>query len=986
MTTRPPIWIAWALFGIACAPGVPEELAEVAPIFERRCAALACHGVPEDPVGLDLHPEQFLTLRVRADGSLANHPDNLISIKAKVSSQGPEFSSLLRKTLPIAQGGLLHFQARVFGSREDPDWQALDAWVRTVSNGQEHADEPPLDALETRFAETVYPLLIQLGCATASCHGELNFGGAVLAVPPSLERFDLARSQLRKSYHEMRSNLGLAGSIAQSRLLRKILPLEFGGMPHKGGNDVFFASELEARRDPRESARARAISTWAELERAVALAKVGAVPAPPVDRPPVVFVGGPIAPGGPFELGRFVPGTDLYMLDGPWTGSAENLTAAHHAGPVDIRDPAVSHDGRLLAFAMRRSPEDAHNIYLLRIDGTELRQLTFNAADREGRLVTANRSPVFGPADATHIERGGDAERLYFVSTRSREWSDRSDIPNSELFAIDLDGENLERLTYTPVAEVTPSFLATGEFAGTMVYTIQRAASEALRGALFRFPVDHNGAYHLQPEAHPHFGTVGPAAIYYGLRELVDGRAALILLDEGNVWRAGALAILDRQLAIELPDGAETRASVPGFRHALTSLTPYVPWRGRSTDGAWRDPAPLPDGSLLAVRIEGSLDLDDASTTPNGALARVSLREDRASLRPTIEAIEVIRTDISVSQPVVIAPRPFEDDPHPRAWSSDDTPGTLTHSGVQVLETLLHRLQPVGARFLRTELTTLRLLAPVEDLWPERVEPALTRDGHPRATRLSLLGTTPLFALTELPIAEDGSLVVATPARQSFRLSTLGPEGFALGAPHHHWSAPKAGENFPVGIAPLAYPVRCAGCHGAMSGVPGDALHPPADVITQASVTAARFEGHDRRRPKTPPVVTGADAIYVDFRRDLLPLIETKCASCHAGAEPAGGLSLSSAPTSAYVDAYESLLTPSKEREGLLEYVDTPGHRAARSYLMERLLGRELEADRSVDGRCPPPGAEPLTEAELETFARWIELGAAYVGLPGGWP
>lgn len=966
------------------APTVESEFAElIAPILQSRCAAATCHGVAaaEDRRGLDLHPDKYLTFELDSQGGLRDLDAALRSVKAKVdSTEDVEFSSLLRKPLPLAQGGLLHFQKNVFDSRADPEWRALRAWAGRVQDGSEHAEVPPLNELEQRFAEVVYPTLVRKGCTVVTCHGELNFGGAVLKPPAIPGTTRLPRATLRANYQEALRNLAPLGDPLHSRLFAKFLPLEAGGLPHKGGNDVFMAIAAEDKRDPRLDPELRQLLDWASAVQAQALSEVGSVAPTSSVTPSIIYVGGPLAPAGPFSQAPFTPGTDLYRLDAPWApGTAANITAAYHSSPADIRDPAISHDGRRVVFSMRRSADDAANIYSLGVDGADLRQLTFDRADQAGGFINANTSPVYGPTDGTHYERSQSRERIYFVSTRGRGLTDRSDIQDSDLYAIDLDGSHLERLTFTPAAEVSPTFLATGEFSGTVVYTIQRAVTGGFRGALFRFPIDHNPEHHLQPEAHPHFGTVGVNQVYYGLRELVNGRGVLTLLDEGNQWRGGQLAILDRQLAVDTPAGLDLPTTVPAFRHALSVLTPGVGRRGESAEGLWRDPAPLPDGSFLVIHAEGPLDLDDPTTPPRGALLRVRLGEDRQQLRPRISQVDlVLPSQLEVSQPAVVAPRPFEDALHPRAFGDGDAPAVLVHSGTQVVEALLSKLPPLGARELRVDLAALRVLAPVTPLHVTPVRAQDTRSHRPGATSASLLGRAPLYAVAEVPLASDGSCVLELPARHPLRLSTLDAEKMARGSPHHHWSAPQSEERFPVGIATFAYAARCGGCHGAMDGKPEHVLMPPVDLITQASVSASRFAAQDRRRPLPP---ARASPVYVDFRRDLGPILSEKCAreGCHAGGAPAAQLSLTAEPTQAYTDAYESLLRSS---DGAFLYVDAVGQRARASALMERLLGRELEAQAPLLGTCPPAGSPPLTAEELLTFTRWIELGAAYVGLP----
>ena len=100
----------------------------------------------------------------------------------------------------------------------------------------------------------------------------------------------------------------------------------------------------------------------------------------------------------------------------------------------------------------------------------------------------------------------------------------------------------------------------------------------------------------------------------------------------------------------------------------------------------------------------------------------------------------------------------------------------------------------------------------------------------------------------------------------------------------------------------------------------------------------------------------------------MRPLIARSCASCHAGDSPAGGLDLDPTAAVPYDAAYLALLP----------HVDVAGSSARRSPLMERLLGRELDAPAAMAGSCP--GQPALSPAELLTISRWIDLGATYRG------
>ena len=62
------------------------------------------------------------------------------------------------------------------------------------------------------------------------------------------------------------------------------------------------------------------------------------------------------------------------------------------------------------------------------------------------------------------------------------------------------------------------------------------------------------------------------------------------------------------------------------------------------------------------------------------------------------------------------------------------------------------------------------------------------------------------------------------------------------------------------------------------------------------------------------------------------------------------------------------------------DLVDERGASARGSYLIEKLLGKELDAPRALDFRCPPVGAAvpPLDPDVIAAFAQWIDGGAVY--------
>jgi len=94
----------------------------------------------------------------------------------------------------------------------------------------------------------------------------------------------------------------------------------------------------------------------------------------------------------------------------------------------------------------------------------------------------------------------------------------------------------------------------------------------------------------------------------------------------------------------------------------------------------------------------------------------------------------------------------------------------------------------------------------------------------------------------------------------------------------------------------------------------------------------------------------------VDFQRDVAPILQRRCLSCHNNREHRGGLSLQSAETVG--------------KGGDSGQVIEPGD-VASSYLLEALIPTDGKAEM-------PKGEVPLAASEIDTIRRWIADGAVW--------
>lgn len=935
-----PLVAAVILLG-GCPGSDPRAVFErdVVPVLESTCAASTCHGVaPGAEADGEVIDRRQLFFDVDEAGHLTNLDAAYETAREAIDPIEPAvLSSLLRKPLAESFGGLPHRGGDNFLSPDADAVRALAAWIEGETHGGETV--PPLTNLEQQFADEVQPVLFGLTCANGNCHG------LSAAIPYRLDPGVggvVGPAQTRANYVTSRRMLALTGDPVRSRLLTKSLPLHAGGIVHKGGN-VSFLDDLD-------DARAGAILDWACAEREEA---TGASCESPAEG--IVFVRGPLDPGEPFDLDRYAPGSDLWWvgLDG---GGLTNLTADLHDAAVDIRDPAVDATGTRVAFALRGPDDDGHALWHLDL-------LTGEGGPLTDPAVGSDRDPAWVGDDA-----------VWFASTRAGEPAHQGRFLDSDLYALGLDSGEVRRRTWTPHAERMPIELGVGKVAGEVVFsTLRDAVAEDASGQLFRFPPD------LHVEYHVHFGITPPEDLLLGVAELPDGRYATTLGSLAGVWDAGRIGILDRNFGPEIQSkGPVEESALPFYSAPLVRLDP----QGRSAGVApriVREVTALPDGRLVAAVADGPVDLADPEAVFDLRLEILDLREQPDGSGPSIVARSVLVDAPGVHdhdpQPVLVRPSPPSG--APRDWTAER--GLFLHNGLPLNDAILSSLEPVGAKPLVADRAVAVRL--VEAVPGERIPVPSdeTRDGHAGATSASLSVHPAARILAELPLAPDGTFAADVPAGVPFRLQTLDARGLAVGAMHNRWYDLSPGQVIKQGVGhgnPRFYGAQCAGCHGALDGEPAGAFIEP-DVMTTATVTLSRFDQGDPRRPLTPPSVGSETRERIDFVEDIQPLLVEACSGCH---DSAAALSLTATPTAWFTDAYESLLAPGTRSGGGYAYVDAGRGSAFRSYLVEVLLGEELEAP----GELPSPGPRhgELTDVEIGLITRWIDLGATFVGAP----
>jgi len=824
-------------------------LNNVNPVIGKLCSAGNCHGAAANSL--------YLTCGSTLEAARWNYfaVGDYVSVDTGASE-------ILRRALSPAAGGVYHEGGTIFDATSDPDYQALVDWA-TEKGGPTDQVVPGKDDGLLLFANRVQPMLVKRGCMMVNCHSGSMFhdyrlrggSGGHFGLPATRKNYDFTIEQLALESPDVNA----------SRLVRKNLPAtpEVGGLVHRGG--PLFAekhdcsdAELSAAIDPAVSLDDQA--PYCVIKASFQKERQARFPTPPalsgiafVRRPPAAL------PDTPQSFETYSPGAEVIQVAASLdatnhvtVGAETSLSARCGLSPAatDARRPAVSWDGKKIAFSARTSASTPFQVYVVDA-GSCAPEPTINAVPTmedgaafsdNGELVH-NFDPVFAPDD-----------RIVFVSTRGNTKNDgvfsyhgpqRPPADPSRLNAnvYVLESGKIRQLTFLLNQELSPAFMRDGR----LILVAEKRAPGFYQLAGRRMNLD-GGDYH------PLFGqrnTIGFDQLT-DLVELSDKNFAAILSENGAVHGAGALAIVNRSVGIDqLSTTPEDYVQSPAaigwpnpafFQHSVRILDPAATGKLSGTQGAYRSPSLLPTQNLLASYAANVVALDNF----NGNFDIVEVDTATGARTPLIADA---KDDL---WPVAIAPRYnlrlFKskiDEPNGATQIfADDarrTRSQITFLDAPLLSSLLFQNTRTG-RVVPSDNFALSLW---EDLPPESgitsfdaASPSsVFSDDYGKVyVRRGLLGSPSIYS--------DGSASVnirgGIPLVLQTRVLLAGDQ-----KPTDHFQREEMqfypGEVVRQGFRSPLFNGLCAGCHGSISGYDTDISANP-DILSQAS----RVEAKDR--------------------------------------------------------------------------------------------------------------------------------------------
>jgi len=590
------------------------------------------------------------------------------------------------------------------------------------------------------------------------------------------------------------------------------------------------------------------------------------------------------------------------------------------------------------------------------------------------------------------------------------------------------------QMTFTSAQERRPSMRTNGEVMFTTLRNLAwQGDKPVFNAAIFRV---HAGGfdYHIQG------GNRSRYPIHLDSRELPQGLEVRLAMDPRNLSLGGSLLLVDHGFGVHIePDNPvdnlpftqkiakEKASSTPRF---LPAQLPFLPETGPkaithtgvSPGGGFRDPYPLPDGTLLVSYSNESLNHLDPQADPQWDVYQIRFpttlqSEDGQSVAPfKLQKI----APASKPQFAEYSPRPLvvrlkektqlkqkfahrSDGAKPIRHNGvlrmpPGTPGEIECYDYPLLESFLTQFAPSGPRNFRTAPSSnpsgeykppverahyVRILeqSPVSHKDTDLIHSSQP-DKDPFATAMSLGIHPPKRIVAEVPIEEDGSFSARVPTEVPLVVQGLNEDRMAIQS-MNRWFYLHPGEKLTFSIPRSIFPLRCAGCHGSLTGKPTDGLGPP-DLVSAGSRVMATWDPVLRKH-RSPTQGSAGPGLAVDFRRDIQPILDRKCVKCHGGNnQPSGNLDLRGWPTKHFSQSYEALHALEDPQSGNYankRYINEREALSSESYLLEKLLGRELLAPRNLETRgAPHPMHNPLTQKELLSIIRWIDLGATFKG------
>jgi hypothetical protein len=643
--------------------------------------------------------------------------------------------------------------------------------------------------------------------------------------------------------------LGKALAAAFARAER--LSADFAQLAHERRFDAWRAVQARAAALPDDPAAARAL--WQDTRRALR----------------ELALANPLLPKALLFVQRFTqqsyhdinvnhhawgsrPGGDVCLLAPLAPDGKVTPLLARRLGPGNVHGIDLSFDGRRIVFAYARAKSDEppagwtvrQNTIRLHQSEDLLHLYEMNVDGSNLRQLTSGPWSDLNPCYLPGGRIAFESERCGF-ELQCNELD--KDEPTTNLFTMQADGTDIRRLSVTKDGDWYPRVLHDGRIIYSHWEYHERDWS--LMHPLWVVAPDGTGANAFFKQ---HLNL--PATLTVP-RAVPRSHKVLAIATGHHTLAAGPVVLLDQRAGLNTSRAIERLtgpARWPEYNKGPVPGPSPAGWQAAPGDGWYMDPWPLDERYYLASYCDGAM-----TEEAGYGLYLLDVYGGKELLLRDPE--------ISSVMPIPLAPRPEP----PALPDSRQSPAPDATCVVSRIDQGMAGIAPGTVKYLRVS-------EPVA--WPySNAGGGLRYHPDAKATGTSW---TAIRVLGTVPVAADGSVSFRVPADTALYFH-------ALDADYREVRRMRSYVSFQPGE------VRgCVGCHETRAQAPATA---PGRLLALLAPPL---------RPEPPPW----GDLPLSFLRDVQPVFDRHCVSCHGGLKPAKGLDLCGGLTAEHNRAYDTLV------------------------------------------------------------------------------
>jgi len=616
-----------------------------------------------------------------------------------------------------------------------------------------------------------------------------------------------------------------------------------------------------------------------------------------------------------FFFVRWLPGGGIFVLD-TQTGKVREIPTGLKDGVFDRFD--VSFDAKKIVFAWKKAQNRGYRIYEINVDGSGLKQLTFDAPNeaelRKDRIPSHRQTDDMDPVC---LPDGGIA----FISTRCQ-YGTLCNTPDVLTTAImhrmGGDGRNIRPLSNSSVNEATPSLMPDGRIMYTRWEHHDRGSTSVK--ALWAMKPDGSASSEIYGS-----NITYPPTMIQG-RAIPGAPNHYVMVGAPHMPGAyGSVIRLDMNKPIRTrepmtPMTPYVKPAHNGFCYVRTDGTRLESNKGSGVRGPlFRDPYPLSKKLFLA------------SHKPAGPFWGAPAAYGLYALTEKGDVTLLYRDkEYSCWQPTPLRPRKKP----PMLASPVDPELAKRNRAACVVTDVYHGMEGVK----RGEVKFIRIVEQVPRPWRAHRYWKFSFAGQEHATVSNSTGLGLRVQHGIVPVEDDGSAHFTVPANANVCLQALDKNYMSL-------QSERTYVNYMPGERR-----SCIGCHETPASAAGN--------------TGSRTPKALRRAASEPSAQPGDNSPQrvLDFPTDVQPVLDKHCVKCHGAKDPKGKLNLTGEMTELFSVAYESLCHKA--------YFSFIGENSPKCGNNAYLPPRSLHSHNSILGAILWPGEVKLKDPSREAIAR----------------